>query len=406
MRFATIGLAATVLLAWRAPSMGAEEQVAATPPEVVVEGANRFTVDLYRAVAGEPGNVFASPLNVATALGMTALGAKGETASQMAKVLHLPADGSPEGLGALAKSIQGAIHAAEGDDAAVTTANAGWFDESETILPDYIEGLRRSFGAEPHRVDFRRSPDAARGAVNRWVADQTRDKIRDLLKPEHIGRDTSFVLTSAIYFKGYWASPFDPSRTKDDTFQAADGPVPARLMNQSAQRLAYREDDATQAVSLPYRDGSLAMLVVLPKRADGLAAVEAALSAETIREWATTMRPRAVNLTLPRFQSTAEVELKDVLSGLGMADAFDPAKADFSGVTGGRDVCLSAVVHKAFVEVEEKGTEAAAATGVVASRTSAMAQPPVVFRADRPFLYMIRDVKTGAVLFIGRLSRP
>jgi serpin B len=337
---------------------------------------------------------------------MTALGAKGETASQIAEVLHLDGEASAGSLGPLIAAVRDAVKPTDGGDATVATANAGWFDESEPILPDYLDRIRASFGAEPHRVDFRKSPDAARAVVNRWVADQTRDKIQDLLKAEHVTSDTSFILTSAIYFKGYWTIPFDANRTRDGEFHAADGPTPARLMNQSAQRLPYREDDEAQAVALPYKDGSLAMIVVLPKKPDGLAAVEAGLTAERVQEWAASMRPTAVNLTLPRFQSTAEIDLKDVLSGLGMADAFDPAKADFSGITGRRDVFLSAVVHKAFVEVEEKGTEAAAATGIVASRTSAIAPPPVVFRADRPFLYMIRDSATGAILFIGRLAKP
>ncbi len=212
MKIATSVLAA-VVLAWGASSMGAERKGEDSSREIV-GGTNQFTVDLYRAVAAEPGNVFASPLNVATALGMTALGAKGETAGQMAKALHLPADGSPAALGTLAEALKRAIVAADARDAGVSTANAGWFDESESILPEYADGLRQSFGSEPRRVDFRNSPDAARQAINGWVADQTRDKIRDLLKPNHVGPQTSLVLTSAIHFKGYWLFPFDPKRTK------------------------------------------------------------------------------------------------------------------------------------------------------------------------------------------------
>ncbi|WP_337174910.1 serpin family protein [Paludisphaera sp.] len=404
MKMAT-GVVAAVVLAWGASSMGAERKGEASSSEIV-GGANQFTVDLYRAIAGEPGNVFASPLNVATALGMTALGAKGETAGQMAKALHLPADGSPAALGTLAEALKGAIVAADGSDAGVSTANAGWFDESESILPEYADRLRESFGSEPHRVDFRNSRDAALKAINGWVADQTRDKIRDLLKPDHVGPDTSLVLTSAIHFKGYWRSAFDPKRTKDGTFHAADGPAPARLMNLPDGRLHYREDDEVQAVTMLYKDGTLGMLVVLPKAPDGLAAVEAGLTAEKIREWATNARLSTVNLTLPRFRSTAEFDLVKPLQALGMTDAFDPSKADFSGINGRRDLAVSAVVHKAFVEVEEKGTEAAAATGVAMTRSSAIARPPVVFRADRPFLYLIRDNESGAILFIGRLAKP
>jgi serpin B len=178
-------------------------------------------------------------------------------------------------------------------------------------------------------------------------------------------------------------------------------------MNQTAGRLPYFENDAVQAVTLPYKDGSLAMVVVLPKKDDGLAALEAALKAEDLDAWSTAMRPTKVKLSLPKFRSTAEFDLKEVLSKLGMTDAFVPGRADFSGITGKRDVSIAAVVHKAFVEVEEKGTEAAAATAVVGVRSSAMLpQKDVVFRADHPFLYLIRDARSGAILFIGRLSRP
>ncbi len=370
------------------------------------EAANRFTVDLFRGVAGAPGDVFASPLNVATALGMTAVGARGETARQIARALHLSDEADADSLGELAEAVRGAIHAPDGDDAAVSTANAAWFDPSESILPEYARRLHAAFGAEPRRADFRHAPTAARELVNRWAADATHGKIRDLLKPRRVGPDTSFVLASAIYFKGYWTFPFDPKLTRDDVFHAPGGDVPARLMFQSAKRLPHRQDDEAQVVALPYKDGSLSMLVVLPKKPDGLPALEAGLTAEKIQTWAMTTRPAAVNLTLPRFQSTAEVELKDALSGLGMVDAFEPSKADFSGINGRRDLYLSAVVHKALVEVDEQGTEAAAAAAAVGARHDAVAPPPIVFRADRPFLYMIRDAGTGAILFIGRLERP
>lgn len=407
MRYGTNISATLVAIAWGTAVMGAEEKPASPAPPELIEATTQFTVDLFRAAAsGGSGNVFASPLNVATALDMTALGARGETATQIAKVLHLPPDRAFGGIGELAATVRGVIKAADGDDANVSTANAGWFDEGETIRPEYIEAVRRSFGAEPHRVDFGRSPDAAREVINRWVAEQTREKIPDLLKPDHVRPGTSFVLTSAIYFKGYWQSPFDPKLTGDDTFQSPAGPVPAKMMNQPSGRLPYREDEEVQLVGLPYKEASLSMLVVLPRKPDGLADVEASLTAAKIQGWATNLSPTAVNLSLPRFQSTAEFELKDVLSALGMPDAFDPSKADFSGITGDRDVILSAVVHKAFVEVEEKGTEAAAATAVVGLRMSAIPRPPVVFRADRPFLYLIRDMTTGAILFIGRLARP
>lgn len=401
-------LAACAFLVSGTVLMAADEPSRPVVPGAV-SGVSRFTVDLYRSLAARPGNVFCSPLNVATAVEMTAAGAKGETAEQIARTLHLDGlgDSAHDALGGLIDAVQGAIHPGDDRSTGLWTANAGWFDESANILPDFLARLERSYRAAPHRVDFAHSPDAARETINRWVADQTRDKIRDLLKPENVRPGTTFVLTSAIYFKGFWTFPFDAKATTNDHFQAEGAPVPVKLMNQTAERLPYFENDSVQAVTLPYKDGSLAMVVVLPRKEDGLAAVEASLKADDLLAWSTTMRPTKVKLSLPKFQSTAEFDLKDVLSTLGMPDAFDPAKADFSGITGKRDVSIAAVVHKAFVEVEEKGTEAAAATAVVGVRSSAMLpHKEVVFRADHPFLYLIRDTRSGAILFIGRLCQP
>ncbi|WP_165244723.1 serpin family protein [Paludisphaera soli] len=409
-----LAAAAAAVMGVGGTAAGVEAKPAAPPSEDVVAAVSRFTVDLYKAVAIGGVNVFASPLNVATAVEMTAAGAKGETAEQIARTLHLDGLGEAahDGLGTLVDSVRGAIQPAPGgeDDGkspGLWTANAGWFDEREEILPGFVDRLERSYHAKPHRVDFARSPDAARETINQWVADQTRDKIRDLLKPEHVRPGTSFILTSAIYFKGLWTFPFRAEATTDETFQASSGPVPVKMMNQTAPRLPYYEDDEVQAASLPYKDGSLAMLVVLPRKPDGLAELEASLTAEKIAAWGAGVRPGRVKLSLPRFRSTAEFDLKEALSKLGMPAAFDPARADFSGITGDRGVYLSAVVHKAFVEVEETGTEAAAATAVVGVRSAAVAPSrEIVFRADRPFLYLIRDTNTGACLFIGRMSRP
>ncbi|WP_165072545.1 serpin family protein [Paludisphaera rhizosphaerae] len=405
-------LAAGGVLAMGAAVMAADETPKAADPRVV-SGVGQFTVDLYKALAAKPGNVFCSPLNVATAVSMTAAGAKGETADQIARTLHLErlGDAAHDGLGNLLAEVKGAIRPAANADVekspGLWSANAGWFDESTEILPEFIARLERSYHAAPHRVDFAHSADAARETINRWVADQTRDRIRDLLKPDNVRPGTTFVLTSAIYFKGFWTFPFDAKATTDDQFRTDGGLVPIKLMNQTASRLPYFENDALKAVTLPYKDGSLVMVVVLPRKEDGLADVEASLNASDLQAWSTNMRPTRVKLSLPKFQSTAEFDLKNTLSSLGMPDAFDPAKADFSGITGKRDTAIAAVVHKAFIEVEEKGTEAAAATAVVGVRSSAMLpQKDVIFRADHPFLYLIRDTQSGAILFMGRLSRP
>jgi len=377
-----------------------------------VAGTSRFTLDLYKAIRGRDGNLFCSPLNIAAALEMAAAGARGETADQINRTLGLDPLGerAPEALGSLLASLHSGAKPpdANGDNQTpgLWTTNALWVDEREKPLPDFTATLQRAFGAEPRVVDFAHSPDAARATINRWVEDQTRDRIKNLLSPDHIRPDTAVVLTSAIYFKGYWVHPFQELATRDDQFHPTKGDaVPVKMMNQTAT-LPYFENDSFQAVALPYKDGLLSMLVLLPKSPDGLSDLEASLTLEKLNSAASGLRPKRVQLSLPRFTSTVEFELGDVLSGLGMPLAFQPGRADFSGITGSRDFFISAVVHKAYIKVEEEGTEAAAATGVVAVTTAMIPDKPVVFRADRPFLHLIRDSKTGAILFIGRMSRP
>lgn len=386
-----------------------------------VAGTSRFTLDLYKAIRDRDGNIFCSPLNIAAALEMAAVGARGETADQIHRTLGLEPLGerAPDAVGALLDSLRtfseppapedepgNAADDDQGQAPGLWTANALWVDEREKPLAEFTAALERSFQAKPHIVDFAHSSETARATINRWVEDQTRDRIKDLLGPDHINRDTSVVLTSAIYFKGYWVHPFSKDQTRDDQFHPTpDAAVPVKMMNQTAT-LPYFENDALQAVSLPYKGGSLSMLALLPKSADGLAELEASLTVETLAAATSNMRPKRVKLSLPRFSSTVEFDLDDVLSDLGMPLAFQAGKADFSGITGSPDFSISAVVHKAFIEVEEKGTEAAAATGVVAVRAALIPADEVVFRADRPFLHLIRDNKTGAILFIGRMSRP
>ena len=219
-------------------------------------------------------------------------------------------------------------------------------------------------------------------------------------------RGTVLILTNAIYFKAQWTSPFAPYLTKPDEFQAsASEKVKVDMMHLTGH-FRYAEDKTAQILELPYQGANLAMVVVLPRAVDGLAALEQSLSLSTLESSLKLLASHRVEISMPRFKLTAQCELKSSLSALGMPIAFDAGKADFSGMTGSRDLVISAVVHKAFVEVDEKGTEAAAATGVVMARTAFVAAPPTVFRADHPFLFLIRDKENGSILFLGRLARP
>ncbi len=226
------------------------------------------------------------------------------------------------------------------------------------------------------------------------------------MKPTHLSSNTLLVLTNAIYFKGLWESQFLKKNTVSETFHiSANESVRVNMMNHIG-RFGYLDEGTFQAIDLPYRGRTVSMIILLPKEVDGLARIEAAITEAKLVGWLAKLASHRVQLALPRFKLTEQIELKDPLSALGMPVAFDGRAADFSGMTGTRDLAISAVVHKAFVDVEETGTEAAAATAVVMARAMAVATPPVVFRADHPFLFLIRDNRSGSILFLGRLVRP
>ncbi len=378
----------------------------------LVRGNNAFALELYGRVARGDGNRFLSPFSISCALAMTYGGARGDTAAQIAKAVQfkLPPRELHPAFHRLIAELNHQKDSAPDPKAArsveLLTANALWTQSGERILPDFQKLIEKNYEGGLIPVDFRKEPDAARQYINHWVEEQTKGRIKDLLKPQHIDARTVLILTNAIYFKALWASPFSAQLTRPGDFQVRAGEkVQAQLMNLTG-RFRYAEDSTAQALELPYQGGNLSMVVVLPRAGDGLAALEASLSPAKLEGWVNTLSQRRVQVILPRFKLTAECELKDALSSLGMPAAFSGGEADFSGMNGSRDLAISAVVHKAFVEVDEKGTEAAAATGVVMARASLALGPPLVFRADHPFLFLIRDNSSGSILFMGRLVRP
>jgi serine protease inhibitor len=378
----------------------------------LVRGNNAFALDLYGRVAHGDGNRFLSPFSISCALAMTYGGARGDTAAQMAKTLHFklpPAELHPAFHHLIAElnhqnnsgSDPKAARAVE-----LLTANALWTQSGERILPEFKKLIEKDYEGGLFPLDFREAPAAACEYINHWVEEQTRGKIKDLIKPQQIDARTVLILTNAIYFKALWANPFKAQLTRPGDFQVSAGEkVQAQMMHHS-DKFRYAEDSTAQILELPYQGGNLSTVVVLPKAGVGLTPLESSLSLAKLDGWVNLLSQRRVEVFLPRFKLTAECELKDALSSLGMPAAFTGGDADFSGMNGSRDLVISAVVHKAFVEVDEKGTEAAAATGVVMSRVSVALPPPVVFRADHPFLFLIRDIRNGSILFIGRLVRP
>lgn len=387
--------------------VGVGRPVAAEEVKVssVASGNTAFGLDLYAKLRQEPGNRFFSPLGISTALAMAYGGARGETEAQMAKALHFPRE--QEGLHAAFARLQDALRTDNPRDAdyQFLVANRLWGQSGFRFLESYLKLTEQSYRAPLAQLDFEREPEPARATINRWVEEQTREKIRDLLPPGSIMPTTRLVLTNAVYFLGNWSSPFDDDATQNAPFYS-DGTrtVETPMMRQQAH-FRFASADGVQILEMPYKGERLAMTILLPEARDGLAAVEASLSTEKLARWLTSLTPREVNVLLPRFKMTSQFSLVDALKSLGMTLPFSE-RADFSGMDGRQDLFLSEVVHKAFVDVNERGTEAAAATGVMAGATAMPSEPPPVFRADHPFVFLIRDTKTGSILFFGRLADP
>lgn len=365
---------------------------------------NDLACGLYANLKDRPGNLFFSPFSVSTVLGMAALGAKGATADELGALLWLPPVESQD--------LQDALDAYLAPESPVelSLACSLWMDGALPVLPSYTAALQFRYDAEVHPVDFAHAPEAARTGINRWTADRTHDRIRDLLGPGSLQPTTKLVLVNAIYFKGRWESPFGPKRTENADFRLSDGTtVSVPLMHRTLDRAACLENDRFQGLLIPYKGRTCSMLVLLPREGVPLADLEAGLTAGNLESWLSAMSYRKVLLWLPRFKMEwGSVNLVPALRTMGLKTVFSP-DADFSDITGGRDLQPDMVVHKAFIEVAEEGTEAAAATAMGFKALGARPSPeppPVVFRADRPFLFAILENSTRTVLFLGRLENP
>jgi len=377
----------------------------------VVTGNNRFACDLYRHLANDSGadNLFLSPYSISSALAITCEGARGTTADEIQAVLHLPANAT------LRREEFARIDAAlkSGDaNCTLQTANALWAEKAYPFLPEYIALAERWYSANATNLDFVGAPDASRQTINRWVEERTGGKIRDLLPPGAVGPLTRLVVTNAIYFKGAWADPFDANKTREEEFRVAENEtVTVPMMQRTGEDAVYpyAETAALQVLELPYaheknRRG-LSMLVLLPKNGS-LAAAGEVLDAQNLSTLRRSLARERVDVYLPKFTLEGEYYLRPTLAAMGMPAAFSPG-ADLSGMDGTKDLVISDVVHKAFVDVNEEGTEASAATGVVVAPGAAPPDEGIpVFRADHPFVFLILDNDTGNILFMGRVVRP
>jgi len=374
----------------------------------LIEGNSAFAFDLYRALKEEDGNLFYSPYSISLALAMTYAGARGETAEQMAATLEfmLEQDRLHPAFNWLDAELASRGEGAEGKDGEgfrLNIVNAIWGQKDYKFLSDFLDVLAENYGAGLRILDFITETEKSRVTINDWVSDQTEGRIEDLIRQGAISELTRLVLTNAIYFNTAWAYPFDEDMTSGGQFYLLDsGQVSVPMMKQT-ESFGYTEGEGYQAVELPYDGGELSMVILLPE-AGQFEAFEEELQAQQASDIISDLQPARVALTMLRFEFDSEFSLKDTLAEMGMPIAFSSA-ADFSGMTGNRELFISDVVHKAFVAVDEAGTEAAAATAVIMDLT-AVPETPVEVTIDRPFIFLIRDIETGAILFVGRVMNP
>ncbi|MCE9532052.1 MAG: serpin family protein [Planctomycetes bacterium] len=378
------------------------------PKNQVAADNNAFAFDLYAKVRTKEGNLFFSPASMSTALAMTYAGARGTTADEMAKVMHftLGQEKLHPAFAALLKEMNGEEIAPDKRGYQLSVANALWGQAGYPWKKDFLALTKENYKAGLTEVNFAAS-EAARQIINNWVEKETREKIKDLIPKDVLKPTTRLVLTNAIYFKGDWLAKFDKKETADKKFLlSADKSVEVPMMHRKGS-YGYFENDEVQILEMPYKGKELSMLVLLPRKANGIGDLEKNLTFAKFAELTKFVPMRnEVDVTLPKFKIELDLPLTKVLQEMGMKTAFIYPVADFSGMDGSRELFISAVLHKAFVEVNEEGTEAAAATAVVFGTLTLNLPPPPTFRADHPFVFVIRDNRNGSVLFMGRLSEP
>jgi len=385
--------------------IGPASSIQCAQPQSPVDGNTAFALDLYGRLRNGPGNLFFSPYSISACLAMVYAGARGETERQMAQVLRFSQDQTRvhSSFGELERQLSeiGKQKAVE-----LSIANGLWAQAGHPFLPAFLNVAKVDYQANLSQVDFKTGAEAVRGAINRWVAQKTKEKIQNLLPPGSVTSLTRLVLANAIYFKGAWANPFEKAQTSPQPFHLSRASqVQAPLMHHF-DTVKYLENSDFQAVELPYRGYDLSMIVLLPRQVDGCGPLESRLTPALLSGLAARLAPQRVEIFLPRFKLESGFDLVDTLAKMGMPDAFGP-KADFSGMDGTRLLLISGVFHKAWAEVNEAGTEAAAATGIAVSAAVMRRPAPVpVFRADHPFLFLIRDTRSGSILFLGRLADP
>lgn len=376
--------------------------------KALTDGNNALALDIYQTLRSQDGNLILSPFSISLALAMTYAGARNETESQMASTLHfdLPQGQLHPAFNALDQELasRGKSNSDEEKPLQLNIANAVWAEQTYPFLQDYLDLIASNYGAGINLADFINQYENVRKEINGWVYDETQKKIKDLIPAGALDPSTRMVLVNAIYFKADWLDQFEADNTHDTPFHLLDGKnVTVKMMNQDTN-VRYYSGNGFQAVELPYAGDTAAMDIIVPDEGK-FEAVESSLNSDVFTEIENGLQPASIALSLPKFTFESEFSLSDTLKGMGMTNAFDPDQADFTGMTKDKDLYISDVIHKAFVAVDEKGTEAAAATAVIIRAASAI-MSGVTLTIDRPFIFIIRDKPSGQILFIGRVLNP
>jgi serine protease inhibitor len=384
------------------------DKAAAGEVAALVASNNAFAMDLYAAVKDGQGDFAMSPASIALALGMTYAGAEGETEKQMKSALHFSLDEARvhRAYGTLLR----AWNAPDKRPYRLSVANRLFGEQTLPFDKAFLSVTAEDYAAELQPMNFKTAAESARIDINGWIETKTEKRIKNILPEGSLTSDSKLVLANAIYFKGKWAVEFEKSNTRDEDFHAPGGSIKASMMHLKSG-FRHAATDGVQLLEMPYQGKELSMTIILPEAVDGLPALEKKLTHKSLERWRAGMSEVEVDVALPRFKidPPQPFELTKVLGALGIRDAFDPEKANFGGMSPKADelnLHITSAFHKAFVEVNEEGTEAAAATAVVIGAETTSVEPePIRFRADHPFLFVLRD-KQGTILFIGRVSRP
>ncbi|MCK4366131.1 MAG: serpin family protein [Thermoplasmatales archaeon] len=368
----------------------------------LIDALNDFSFEFYDQIGtSEDGNVFFSPYSIFVALSMAYEGAAGNTSTEMQNVLNVLQNDSVT-LGTFGRLYN--LLNQNQDGYTISTANAFWAHQDYTFLQEYLNLLENFYMAEANELDFAKNVEAAE-TINNWIEEQTNDKIKDMISPSSLSDYTKLVLTNAIYFKGMWAIPFDPDNTYETDFElTSDETTQVDMMSDIDNDYNYTETDDLQIIELQYAGDDLSMIIVLPKE-NNITIAESALNSGNLAIWINSLMGDEVDVEIPKFKFEKKYSLNDLLRNMGIIDAFVPDIADFSKMDGTNILFISEAIHQSFVEVNEEGTEAAAATAIIMEAT-AIPEEPKRFIADHPFVFLIQHKETGAILFMGRVMNP